>query len=377
MEESDDIDNGLGVPLAMPTLCLFISWIVIYLIIARGVESSGKAAYFTTIYPFAVIIIILAVACTKPGATTGMLYFITPQWSKMADPNVWFAAVGQCFFSLSAGFGPIINYASFNPFHHYIYRDAMVVSFMDTTASFIAGLTVFATLGSISHVMNKPIHECIVSGPGLVFIAFSDAISNFNYVPQLLSVMFFTMLLTLAAGSAVAWQMAAISVVCDNFPKLSRFWITAAFSVFGFIVSLIYVTPGGQFMVTLVDNFGGNVNIYILATLECIGIAWVYGLKNFVRDVEFMLNKKVSWYWKICWGGVIPVLLTVVMLYSLVTGERLTHTGKPFPDVAIYCGWILTATSVLMVPSLAIYTIYKQKGTFKEVKLSVDCSEKY
>lgn len=369
MEEKDSIDDGIGVPLAMPTLCLFISWIVIYLIIARGVESSGKAAYFTTIYPFAVILIILAVACTKPGAGAGIMYFITPQWSKMGDPNVWFAAVGQCFFSLSAGFGPIINYASFNPFHHYIYRDAMVVSVMDSTASFIAGLTVFATLGSISHAMKKPIEECIVSGPGLVFIAFSDAISNFDYVPQLLAVLFFTMLLTLAAGSAVAWQMAAISVVCDNFPKLSRFWITAAFSVLGFIVSLIYVTPGGQFMVTLVDNFGGNVNIYILATLECIGIAWVYGLNNFVKDVEFMLNKKVSWYWKICWGGIIPVLLTVVMLYSLITGERLTHNGHHFPDVAIYLGWILTAISVLMVPSMAAYTVYKQPGgTIKEVK---------
>lgn len=361
------IDDGIGYPLLMPSVCLLVTWVVIYLMIARGVESSGKSAYFTTIYPFVVIVIMLIVSCTKPGAGTGMLYFVTPQWAKMKDPNVWFAAIGQCFFSLGTGFGPIINYASYNPFHHYIYRDAMIVSLMDTTASFIAGLTIFATLGSMAHSMDKPISEVISGGPGLVFITFSDAISNFAYVPQLLAVMFFIMLLTIAGGSAVAWQMAAISVVCDEFPKLSRFWVTAASCVVGFLLSLIYATPGGQFLVTLVDNFGGNVNIYILGALECVGIIWVYGLKNFARDVEFMLNKRVSWYWKICWGFIIPPLLTSVMLYSIITGARLTHNGHSFPNIAIWCGWGITGLSLVTVPIFAVYAVYKEKGTFKEV----------
>jgi len=36
--------------------------------------------------------------------------------------QVWYAAVAQCFFSLSVGFGPIIMNASYNQFRHTIYR---------------------------------------------------------------------------------------------------------------------------------------------------------------------------------------------------------------------------------------------------------------
>jgi SNF family Na+-dependent transporter len=38
------------------------------------------------------------------------------------DSQVWYAAVTQCFFSLSVGFGPIIMNASYNGFRHRIYR---------------------------------------------------------------------------------------------------------------------------------------------------------------------------------------------------------------------------------------------------------------
>ena len=33
-------------------------------------------------------------------------------------------------------------------------------------------------------------------------------------------------------------------------------------------------------MLTLVDYFGANFVIYVMATLEVIGVAWVYGLNN-------------------------------------------------------------------------------------------------
>ena len=43
------------------TLCLFllISWIVLYACLARGVQSSGKAAYFTTIFPIVLLTVLL------------------------------------------------------------------------------------------------------------------------------------------------------------------------------------------------------------------------------------------------------------------------------------------------------------------------------
>ena len=178
--ESATIDDGIGTPLPIQTACLVVSWIVIFLVIAKGVESTGRTAWFTTLYPYVIILIMLIAACTKDGAWSGILYFLTPQWNKIIQPSVWFAAVGQCFFSLSTGFGPIINYASYNPFHHHIYRDAMIVSFMDTLASMLAGFTVFATLGNIAHTQNQPISKVVTDGPGLVFVSFRMPLLNLN-----------------------------------------------------------------------------------------------------------------------------------------------------------------------------------------------------
>lgn len=43
------------------TLCLFLflSWVVLYACLARGVQSSGKAAYFTTIFPVVLLTVLL------------------------------------------------------------------------------------------------------------------------------------------------------------------------------------------------------------------------------------------------------------------------------------------------------------------------------
>lgn len=51
-------------------------------------SSSGKVAYFTALFPYVVLITLLIRGLTLPGSSTGVLYFITPQWEKIATPNV-------------------------------------------------------------------------------------------------------------------------------------------------------------------------------------------------------------------------------------------------------------------------------------------------
>lgn len=42
-----DIEDGIGLPEWRLTLCLAASWLIIFLTLVRGVQSSGKVAYFT------------------------------------------------------------------------------------------------------------------------------------------------------------------------------------------------------------------------------------------------------------------------------------------------------------------------------------------
>ncbi|XP_008481101.2 sodium- and chloride-dependent glycine transporter 1-like [Diaphorina citri] len=64
----------------------------------------------------------IAKGLLQDGAISGVLYFITPTWEKLLDIQVWHAAAGQMFFSLSVSMGGLIMYSSYNDFSNNVYR---------------------------------------------------------------------------------------------------------------------------------------------------------------------------------------------------------------------------------------------------------------
>lgn len=142
------------------------------------------------------------------------------------------------------------------------------------------------------------------------------------------------MLFVLGIGSVVALVSAVVTILWDQFPRF-KYWQMAIFvCVGGFLCGLIYITPGGQWMLNLVDHFGGTMLVFILAILELIGIFWIYGLDNLCTDVEFMLKRKPGAYWKICWMIITPIFMMVIFVYSMVTYEPLAYGGKKYPTEA-------------------------------------------
>ena len=81
-----------------------------------GVQSSGKVAYFTALFPYLVLAVLLVRGLTLPGAAAGLAFFFAPQWERLLEAGGWYAAVTQTFFSLGVGFGVIITYSSYNRF---------------------------------------------------------------------------------------------------------------------------------------------------------------------------------------------------------------------------------------------------------------------
>ena len=65
------------------------------------------------------------------------------------------------------------------------FRDALIVTSLDTLTSFIAGCTIFGILGNLAHEMGmEDINNVVKSGAGLAFISYPDAIAKFTFVPQ-------------------------------------------------------------------------------------------------------------------------------------------------------------------------------------------------
>lgn len=59
----------------------------------------------------------MCVCCITTEKTLPSYFFVFLLYTQ-----TWYAAVGQCFFSLSVGFGPIVMFSSYNQFRQNIYR---------------------------------------------------------------------------------------------------------------------------------------------------------------------------------------------------------------------------------------------------------------
>lgn len=88
---TDNIDD-MGLPQWDLALCLLLAWILIYLCLVRGIKSSGKAVYFTAIFPYLVLIVLLGRAVTLDGAMKGIKFYVTPKWELLASASV------SCYF---------------------------------------------------------------------------------------------------------------------------------------------------------------------------------------------------------------------------------------------------------------------------------------
>jgi len=360
LKETIDISEGIGYPDLQLTGCLAACWLLLFLTLWKGVASSGKVAYFTAIFPYVVLITLLVRGLTLPGAMDGILFYITPKWSELLNLKVWYAAVTQSFFSLSTGFGSLITYSSYNQFRHNSYRDALIISIADTLTSLLAGFVIFSILGNLASELGVPVADVVDSGPGLAFVSYPTALAKFDFLPQVFSVLFFLMLATLGLGSATGLTSGIIAVVCDSNPLWNKTKVTAIICVAGFLIGLVYVTPGGQALLGLVDFFGGGFIIFALALVEVVAVSWIYGIKRFTRDIHFMLGIKVGIYWKFCWGFFIPVSLIGIFIYFIVTYTPITYQNIPYPLSAEYAGYVLTALAVVQVP----FWFFKSLCTF-------------
>lgn len=88
IKQTNEISKGIGYPDWQLSVWLFLAWIVVYLVIVKGVKSSGKVAYFLAIFPYVVMLILLLRAVTLEGAWNGIKFFITPDFKRLLEAQV-------------------------------------------------------------------------------------------------------------------------------------------------------------------------------------------------------------------------------------------------------------------------------------------------
>lgn len=253
-----------------------------------------------------------------------------------------------------------------------MYRDVIIITSVDSLTSILSGCIIFGILGNLAHETGaEDISKVVKGGPGLAFISYPEAIAKFKYMPQGFAVLFFSMLLVLGIGSNIGMVSCVITVIKDKFNTIPHWTLSAGASIAGFLCGLVYMTPGGQFILNLVDFYGCCFIAIILAIAQLIAVSWMYGVKRLCRDITFMFGIKTGIYWRICWAFVTPGVMALVLIYSLVEYQPLMYKGNEYPALYYYIGWTMWAIGILQLPIWACYVVYKQPGgSLREVKVS-------
>lgn len=350
-------------------LALFGAWLITFLVISKGIQSSGKVAYFTAVFPYLVLVILLIRGLTLPGYEIGLRFYLQPVWSKLKDPQVWGDAAVQVTFSLSCGFGGVLTLSSYNKFKNNCIKDTWFICVVTYLTAIFSGFVIFSVLGFMSFKLNKPIEEVASQGAGLAFIIYPEAIAAMPIAP-LWSILFFTMILTLGVGSQIAIVTTVISTIVDSSPKLlnRRLQCTAALCIFAFLIGLPLCSGAGMYILQLLDNYVATWSIVIICIMECVVITFVYGPDRLLNDIQFMTGTRPGVVWKYCWIMVSPLTLIFILISMFVRharGKGSSYDSYEYPKWADSLGLFISFASVMLIPIFAVAQVIQGEGSFR------------
>jgi len=370
IQDSEGI-HDLGTPQWQLVICIGVVYCLLYISLFKGVKSSGKVVWITATMPYVVLTILLVRGLMLEGAVAGIKFYLTVDWNKLLETGVWIDAAIQIFYSVGAGFGVHLAYASYNKFHNNCYRDCLVTSAVNSFTSFFSGFVIFTYLGYMAHSQNKDIEDVADQGPGLVFEVYPQAVATLPG-SQFWSVIFFFMLIMLGMDSAMGGLECVITGLMDEYQEffrkrgISREVFTGFVVFSSYLVAITCVTPGGFYIFSLLENYAAGLSLLTTVFFEAVAVSWVYGLKYFSEDVYAMLGHRPGLYWKICWKFVSPCFLAFIIILQMTdisefSIEKYDGTTYTYPAAAHWTGRILSASTISCIPVAAILVIIKAR----------------
>ncbi|GAU90933.1 hypothetical protein RvY_03284-1 [Ramazzottius varieornatus] len=389
---SSGIDDIGGVIWEL-ALCLLLSWVLCYFIIWKGTKSSSRVVYVTATAPYIMLFILFIRGVTLPGAADGILYYVYPDFSRLADSKVWMDAGTQIFFSYAICTSTIVAMGSYNRFHHNcyrsvsplscqvatsikanrdVYRDCLILCSVNSLTSFFAGFVIFSVLGFMAHEQGVDVRDLALDGPGLTFIVYPKAIAQMPLAP-LWAILFFAMLVVLGIDSEFVGVEGFVTAISDIYPKLRQKYIResfiAAVCFSYFLIGLLMVTNGGMFVFQLFDNYSASgATLLWFCFFECVAVAYVYGADRFYDDIEKMLGYRINPWCKWCWKYISPVVCAGIFFFSLATWAPMEYSdiNYVFPAWSEGLGWMMALASMLCVPGYILIKLFTTKGSLKE-----------
>ncbi len=270
-----------------PVLWTVIILIVTYLVIEHGVRDGiERASKLMMPTLFVLLLIIVGASCMLPNAEKGIEFLFKPDFGKISS-DVFLAALGQSFYSMSIAMGCLCTYASYFSRHTDLTRAAAQIGLIDCLVAILAGLMIFPAAFSVGVSPD--------SGPSLIFITlpnvFAQAFAQVPVLGYVISLLFFVLLTLAALTSLISLHEVSTAFIHEELVmtrKKAAVLVTVLAAIIGTFCSLSLGGTGSLtlFGKTLFDWFDfitGQVFLPVVGFLTCIFLGWFVPHKV-VRD---------------------------------------------------------------------------------------------
>ncbi|XP_076000662.1 solute carrier family 6 member 4a [Genypterus blacodes] len=350
-------------------LCLLFIFTIVYFSIWKGVKTSGKVVWVTATFPYLVLLVLLIRGATLPGAWRGVVFYLKPDWQKLLSTSVWIDAAAQIFFSLGPGFGVLLAFASYNPFHNNCFRDAMITSSINCLTSFLSGFVIFTVLGYMAEMRQQDVDTVAKdAGPSLLFIIYAEAIANMP-AATFFAIIFFLMIIMLGLDSTFAGLEGMVTAMLDEFPDLlakRREKLVFVLVCICYLGALTTITYGGAFVVKLFEEYATGPAVITVVLLEVVAVSWFYGTNRFCNDVKSMLGFYPGLFWRVCWVAICPIFLMFIIISFLAFPPDIKLFDYQYEPWTTVLGYCIGVSSFICVPTYMVFYLIRAKGTFKQ-----------
>ncbi len=301
-------------------VCFVINFVLIYRGLSKGIEWFCKWAMpALVICALIVLVRVLTLGTPNPDLPDqNLVNGLGAMWNparegqtmlqSLARPEIWVAAAGQIFFSLSVGFGIVITYSS------YLKRDDDVA---------LSGMTAAAGNGwcevALGGMITIPaafvfLGQAFVDNPpgtfGMGFVALP---SVFNQMPagSFFGFLFFFLLFLAAVTSSLSMLQPAIAFLEEGIGVDRKVSVTLLSLITALGSGFIVYFSQSLLALDTIDFWVGTVCIYLLATIQVVLFAWVLGINKGLEELRRGAEMPVP-------GWIGPIIKYVAPVYLLL-----------------------------------------------------------
>jgi NSS family neurotransmitter:Na+ symporter len=307
---------------AEPTLwfALFIgiTALIVMLGVKKGIEQVSK--FMMPVLVVLTLFIALYAIFTMDGAFDGVLYYVTPDFSKFSIMTV-VAAMGQLFYSMSLAMGIMITFGSYMKKDIHIETSVKQIEIFDMGVAFLAGLMIVPAVFAYSN--GDP--EALNKGAGLMFVTLPKI---FETMPGgfVIGAVFFVMVLLAALTSSISLMETIVSIVMDKI-KIGRKTCCLAVLLFSFALGLPSVFGyslwsnvkilGMQFL-DLFDFISNSLLMPIVALATCILVGFFLKPKALEEEVSLTGKFKQRKLFTVMIKYIAPVFILIILISSVL-----------------------------------------------------------